>query len=307
MTPLPQRTVLQVLEHLRPGVTGYSNRSVSLIEALERTGEVRARALVSSRQHDATGLPDWAELARPALLEPPMRTVRPHWIDGRALTRQISSAIGRTDARIVHVHWSSSIGAAALRAARLHGLPLVAEVRFDLAGAVASQSLRGAAPPLLIRALRHRFERHLRHADAIVAASNALASLIRLRLPDSDVIVVPNGRTVSGRQTTDASRSEDPEHFVVGSTSHMLRYEGLDRLVRAAAVLRDRGIPVRVRLAGGGPEQVPLQRLIDDLSAPVELLGRIPARPSPTSCTPSTPSRSPGGGATSRASRSHSR
>ena len=90
----------------------------------------------------------------------------------------ITEALAEHGADAVHVHWGSTLGAAAARAADEAGLPLVAEVRFDLAGAAVAQTggdLPAPAAAALRRAeplLRRRFERHLERADAVVAASD---------------------------------------------------------------------------------------------------------------------------------------
>ena len=50
-------------------------------------------------------------------------------------------------------------------------------------------------------------------------------------------------------------------------------------LVRAAAILRDRGVPIEVRLAGTGPARLAIEQLVDDLAMAdhVELLGQVGA------------------------------
>ena len=53
---------------------------------------------------------------------------------------------------------------------------------------------------------------------------------------------------------------------------------GLDNLIRAAALLRDRGVPFRLVIGGKGHQALYLQRLIDQLGLAehVEMLGFIP-------------------------------
>ena len=52
---------------------------------------------------------------------------------------------------------------------------------------------------------------------------------------------------------------------VVLSVGRLVEKKGHDTLIRSAAVLRDKGVEVRVRIAGEGPEWAILQRLVHEL------------------------------------------
>ncbi len=290
--------VLHVLESWAPVTTGYTMRSGELIAAQESVPDIDPRILVSSRQFvygDGSVDPvvagaDFGGRVRvcvPSDRERLMRKVRGFAVDRDGLRHSIEQAIDELGADVVHAHWSSGIGAAAAEAARHRGLPLVAEVRFDLAGAVTAQTARvplSSARRLLETRLRTIFEGHLASADAIVAAGPSLAELLEREVPGARgrVIVAANGC--------------DPERFspgpanpglvqryglagatVVGTTSTMLRYEGLDLLLRAAAECAITHPEVKVLLMGDGPERGRLERRAERLGVPCVFTGRVAA------------------------------
>ncbi|MCB0193761.1 MAG: glycosyltransferase family 4 protein [Anaerolineae bacterium] len=68
------------------------------------------------------------------------------------------------------------------------------------------------------------------------------------------------------------------ERFELISIGSLQPYKGHPYLIQACALLRDRGIPVRCRIIGGGEEQAMLERMITEarLEGIVELLGPQP-------------------------------
>lgn len=258
---------LHVVDHWRPVTDGYASRGWALLDAQAARDDLVPGVAVSSRHElhaDAPperhpDVPLWHVL--PTGLERLHRKVRRWAVDGRGLTRALVDIGGEHRADVVHVHWSSVLGSAAADAADRLDVPLVAEVRFDLAGAVVSQTVQRDVP-WLERLLRRRFERHLQRADGVVAASDTLADLVAGLRPDLDVHVVRNG--------VDAERFRpgegDPARFgasgdrpVVGVVSNLLRYEGFDRLL---PLLPDRADGL---LVGGGPELHGLRAAADAL------------------------------------------
>ncbi len=63
---------------------------------------------------------------------------------------------------------------------------------------------------------------------------------------------------------------------LVTSASRLVPRKGMDVLIRASLLVRDRHPDVHVAIAGGGRDQARLQRMIDELGAPATLLGRLP-------------------------------
>ena len=290
--------VLHVVESWPPVTTGYTVRSRALVDAQVRRDDVVPAVLVSSRQQvhgdgraddaarDAGGRATPVSVLPASAREASRRRLRRWSVDGPALAAAVAEAAAAHRADVVHVHWSSTIGGAAAQAARRLGLPLVAEVRFDLAGATAAQTLqRLEGRTTTVEALlRRRFERHLLGAAAVVAAGPSLGSLLRATWPAlaPRLVVVANGVDTAawrpGPAPLDLCRDLGLEGAtVVGSTATMLRYEGLDLLVDAVAALAPSHPSVRLLLVGDGPEAGALRARAAAAGVPVVAPGRVPA------------------------------
>lgn len=281
---------LHVMESWRPVVSGYTSRSWELVRAQTHDGGFAPRVLVTSRQstygEDRVDCPaDVARLHRLCIAsrrERWRRRFRPFSLDGRALERSLEAALDDWGADLIHVHWSSRIGRAAARVAKRRRIPLVSEVRFDLAGAMTSQSLR-CSWPWLETLVRRRFESHLPRSAAIIAAGPALAGFLQDLFPShrERIWTVTNGvhpDVFSPGAADEAQRTALglQGRIVVGSTSNMLFYEGLDLLLRALAEARRERPDLHALLVGTGPEFDGLRRLSQALGVPTTFTGRIP-------------------------------
>ena len=270
MATLP--SVLHVVESWRPVATGYTSRGWHIVEHQARGGVARPRVLVTSRQSvhggDRALAPPGVEAlaAEPSATERRWRRVRRWHLDRGALEAAIVQAARDVD--LIHVHWASGIGAAAADAAERLGLPLVAEVRFDLAGAFTSETL--ALPAPFERALRQRFEAHLPRAARVVAASHSLKRLLIRDFPRlaHRVDVVPNGIEPGASRGT---KVLETDKVTLGTTANMLRYEGLERLIDAA-----RGIEgVRLLFVGDGPCRSALEQRAWEAGVEAVFVGRV--------------------------------
>jgi glycosyltransferase involved in cell wall biosynthesis len=85
-------------------------------------------------------------------------------------------------------------------------------------------------------------------------------------IPEEKIFTVPNGVDEAFLEPLpDARDLRDklgiPDDApVVGLTSSFYGYEGIDTLIDAAALLRDRGTPITLLLVGDGPERTALMR-----------------------------------------------
>ena len=203
------------------------------------------------------------------------RHLRRFELDTAALAAVIAEAARGCD--IVHVHWSSGIGRAAALGARLAKRPLVAEVRFDLAGAVVTESLYSKAT-WLEQALRRRFEAHVTDAAAVVAASHTLAILLErdCRVSRDRLSVVPNGVDLPAEPAEDPSivraRLGLNGATVIGTTSNMLRYENLEAILEVAARLPS----AHALFVGDGPVRRELERRARLSGVAFTFAGRVP-------------------------------
>ncbi len=278
--------VLHVFESWSPMVTGYVTRSRRIVEHQRDQGIAVPHVLVSSRQHAlaggrATPLPGVPPItvAAPSRREELIRRVRPYDLDEGNMARAVAQAAREAGARIVHGHFSSAIGRGALAGARAAGLPFVSEVRFDLAGAMADAS----GNPLIKRAepfFRRRFEGHHARADAVVAASHALARLVRRLAPGVPVHVAPNGadpcvdpEAVRRAGAALRRRYGLEDHVVVGTATNMLGYEGLHRLAPILAQVPGSAL----LMVGDGARRAELTAQAEALGVRAVFPGVVPA------------------------------
>ena len=281
--------ILHVVEHWHPCTTGYATRSWELITAQAETDGLHPTVLVSSRQsirgNGSVEVPSTLngrlEQVSPSSRERWLRSLRANTLDGGHHQEAIEQVAREQKADVIHVHWSSGLGLAAARTAEALGCSMVAEVRFDLAGVVMTETVQMSIP-FLERRLRRHFERHLPRADAVVSASHSLADLIDSTFPDLvSPTVVPNAVDHSlfapiSQVSTLRQKLGLQEGFVVGTTSSMLRYEGLNYLLDATLRLRNEGIDARALFVGDGPRQDALEQRADRHDIPTVFTGRVP-------------------------------
>ncbi len=125
----------------------------------------------------------------------------------------------------------------------------------------------------------------LTRARHIIAAGGyPAAEAVHAAGRDLPVTVVPCGVDPDRfHPLDDADRRDARQHFgipddaeVIVSVSRLVPRKGFDTAIRAAARLRRRRPDLLLVIAGGGRDQARLQRLADELDAPVRFLGRVP-------------------------------
>jgi phosphatidylinositol alpha-1,6-mannosyltransferase len=79
-----------------------------------------------------------------------------------------------------------------------------------------------------------------------------------------------------GVRATRARLGLPTEGPLVTSASRLVPRKGMDVLIRASVLLRERFPDLHVAISGGGRDEGRLRRLVDELDAPVTLLGRLP-------------------------------
>ncbi|MDR7233172.1 glycosyltransferase [Agrococcus sp. BE272] len=185
---------------------------------------------------------------------------------------------------IIHAASNYLTALPALQTARRLGVPFVYEVRGIWELSVASER------PGWERSERFQLQTQLedvvlRSADRVLAITRQVVEhLVERGVERSRIDVLPNAVDVDDQlplpRDDEYARSLalDPEKPWIGFAGSMVPYEGLDVLLRAVGLLRDRGLDFQVVLAGGGSHEPALKKLRDELGlgAMVKFLGRRP-------------------------------
>jgi glycosyltransferase involved in cell wall biosynthesis len=195
--------------------------------------------------------------------------------------------VGRLSPAVLHAASNHVNGQLALALREVYGLPVLYEVRGFL-----EDSWQSRHPGDLSRSDIYRLSRDLethcmREADLVVTLGEAMREEIVARgIPADRVLVVPNA--VSGEFLSPlpdgrglrASLGIGPDEPVAGLVSSLFAHEGVATFLEAAALLQERGLPVRPLIVGDGPERARLEHLATrlGLGGKAVFTGRVPLR-----------------------------
>jgi glycosyltransferase involved in cell wall biosynthesis len=158
------------------------------------------------------------------------------------------------------------------------GVPVVYEVR-----GLWDESWLGAGPrdeaDELYRLRRERELECMRAADRVVTLGQAMrAELVGAGVPGQRVVVVPNGAAPDAfnRVERDPALARSlglgPDEVVIGYVGSLVTYEGLDLLVEAMALLRDRKRRARAVIVGDGARE---RARLETLAGQLGVLDRV--------------------------------
>lgn len=201
-----------------------------------------------------------------------------------ALARRVREVIALEKPDVVHAHSPAINGAAAIRAARAAGLPVVYEIRAFWEDAAVDHGTSTEGGP------RYRMTRALetwvvRHADAVFTICEGLrADLVARGVPERKITVIPNAVDAEHfqfglpRDRELAARLGIGERPVLGFIGSFYAYEGIADLVRALPDVVKRLPELRVLLVGGGPCHDEVKALVAKLGLgdTVIITGRVP-------------------------------
>ena len=148
-------------------------------------------------------------------------------------------------------------------AARLAGVPVYVAGRRSLSDYKASQRVAGAGERLATRMTDLLIANAEAVADDVVRTEGVARDKIRVvynGLAESAFVPAPPAELVSSAP-------------VLLCVANLRRYKGHHYLLDAAALLRARGLPCTLALAGSGPEHEALRRQADELGLDVRFLG----------------------------------
>ena len=124
--------------------------------------------------------------------------------------------------------------------------------------------------------------RNLRSASALASTSECMAEQVRNVLGDPTVpiTVTPFGIDLARFDPDDLIAHDGTDRMIIGNVKALAGSYGIDVLIRAAGLLRDRlpGRLFEVRVYGEGPQRSEIERLVSGLGLGdvVQLAGQIP-------------------------------
>ncbi|MGN9788051.1 glycosyltransferase [Nonomuraea sp. ZG12] len=194
----------------------------------------------------------------------------------------VTTLVTQLRPQVVHAATDHRNGSVAHAVRDRTGTPFVYEVRGFLEETWASRD------PVRIGSERHLLQREreaflMREADAVVTLAETMATeIVERGVPRDKIYLAPNAvddTLLTAHYDGASFRREmgiDDKEIVVGSVSSLVGYEGFATLLRAAALLRDEGTPVRVLLVGDGTERPALLELVEELGLATAILpGRV--------------------------------
>ncbi len=280
--------ILHVFDHSIPLQSGYTFRSRAILREQRRRGWDTAH--VTSGKHGAFGAPletvDGLSFYR---TPPPSGLLARLPAFGQfaiieGLARRVREVVAIEQPDLVHAHSPAINGAAALRAVRGLGIPVVYEIRAFWEDAAVDHGTSSEG------GLRYRMTRALetwvvRRANAVFTICEGLrGDLVARGVPAGKITVIPNAVDAEHfqfglpRDRELAARLGIGERPVLGFIGSFYAYEGVADLVQALPAVVGRLPDLRVLLVGGGPCHEEVKALVArlGLESTVIITGRVP-------------------------------
>jgi PEP-CTERM/exosortase A-associated glycosyltransferase len=279
MTPL---RILHVLDHSLPLHSGYTFRSMSILQAqMKRGWQV---AVLTSPKHQESWKGKWE---RKETLEGVSHFRTPLTVSSRvpgyyetrlisALSHRIHEVASTYKPDIIHAHSPVLNAMAAIKAGRRLRIPVVYEIRAFWEDAAVDHGTY-AEDSLKYRIVRMLETRASRKASQLIVICEGLRSdLVQRGLPAEKISVVRNG--INLEEFKESPKDEElTQRFclnqkkVIGFLGSFYRYEGLDLLIDAFALAAKNNRDFNLLLAGGGETEQELKEKVKQLG----LEGRV--------------------------------
>lgn len=280
--------VLHVLDHSLPLHSGYTFRTRAILKAQQKLG-LEVRGITSVRHKGAADAPN-PEAVDELVFHRAIGTQSnfPVWGEigeMRSLSRAIESLAVEWRPDVIHAHSPALCGGGALRAARKLGIPLVYEIRafWEDAAVGNGTGTEGSIKYRLTRALETLI---VRRADAVFTICHGLRDdLVARGINPAKLGIMPNGVDLSlfgdpppRDEELAHSLGIDRDTPLIGFIGSFYAYEGLDDLITAMPLLRERQPNARLLLVGGGEMDAQWRALAAGLPDPntVIFTGRVP-------------------------------
>ncbi len=280
--------ILHVFDHSVPLMSGYTMRSLALLEAQRRMGWETIH--LTTPKHSLPGPTseeiDGYHFHRTAPVSPAL--ARWPGLSEMALIRATSARIHHIASYekpdIIHAHSPGLNAHAAVSTGKKLGIPVVYEIRAFWEDAAVGNGT-GKEGNLRYRATRKLDDMAFKKADAIVTICEGLRADIASRgIPADKISVVPNGVELADFPFRNPADEELRAKLglggktVLGFLGSFYPYEGLDVLLDALALLKRERSDIAALLVGGGPseEALKFQSLRLGLEDTVNFIGRVP-------------------------------
>lgn len=251
-------SILHVLDHSLPLHSGYSFRTVSLLQEQRKRGW-QTWHLTTPKQENCSVLEEtidgWHFFRTPAHADcGPLAQMK-------ATASRLDELVRRLSPNVIHAHSPALNGLPALWVGRRRRLPVVYEMRSSWEDAAIDHGFTSEG------SLRYRVSRMLesfalRYSDQVTTICEGLRNDITKRgVAEHKVTIIPNAVDIAGfkfaapadeRLRNSLGLKDCP---VVGFVGSFYRYEGLDLLLDAAADVSHYYPTLRLLLVGGGWEE----------------------------------------------------
>ena len=277
--------VLHILDHSLPLHSGYTFRTRAILKSLEAAG-VEVRAVTGPLYHEGeSGTAEHDGLVFHRTPGPIAGLAgQREWRTIESLRATVEKVAAEWKPDVLHAHSPALCGMAGLRAARRLNLPFVYEIRafWEDAAVGNGTGSEGSIKYRLTRALENRV---VAGADTVFTICQGLRDDLVSRGHDGGKIrLSPNGVDLTlfgeppARDDALAAEIGIGEGPVIGFIGSFYDYEGLDDLIAAMPLLRERHPDAQLLLVGGGPMDARLraQAAASSASGGIVFTGRVP-------------------------------
>ncbi len=280
--------VLHILDHSIPLHSGYTFRSRAILQQQRSLG-IETCHVTSPKHGNAEAgeeLVDGLNFYRSA--QPQGWMTKVPGLNQLALvkplTERILQAVAIEKPDVLHAHSPALNGLAALRAAKICGLPVVYEIRAFWEDAAVDHGTCKEGD------LRYQLTRQMenyvvKRANAVTTICEGLRQdLVSRGFDAHKFTVIPNAVNIEqfqlsgSRDTVLEQQLGLQDCLVLGFLGSFYAYEGLDLAIKALPAVIAVQPKVRLLLVGGGPQQAKLEQLTEELglSKFVIFTGRVP-------------------------------
>jgi PEP-CTERM/exosortase A-associated glycosyltransferase len=280
--------ILHVLDHSIPLHSGYTFRSRSILKQQHQLGWKTCHVTSAKQGQSEQEVEDVDGLTFYRTPIPKGLLTKVPGINQLALVNplrdRILEAIEIEKPDVIHAHSPALNGLAALKAAKISGLPVVYEIRAFWEDAAVDHGTCKEGD------IRYRLTRKMENfvvnkVDAVTTICEGLRSdLVSRGVAESKITVIPNAvnieqfNIISEKDTDLASQFGLQDKIVLGFLGSFYGYEGLELIIQALPQIID-SIPNAIfLLVGGGPQQQNLKNQINQLGLEKHVImpGRVP-------------------------------